>query len=222
MRKFFHSDSPRAQVLLVAFLLLTGLPGCTMLATGLWIVNPNDRPARFEGLQKRRVAVICRPNTTLALQNYGVDHDIAEAVTQKIRAHVKDVECVDQSEILDWTDENQLQSLSEFGKAMQAGAVVAIEISEFKLYRGKNMFQGVAAIDVEVYDVNEQRVAYSLEPIDSVYPPENGIPFDLFNQKNAEKRFRKKFVGVLADQISRNFYPYDSRDAVKIDRFYSE
>ena len=193
-----------------------------MLATGLWIMNPNDRAALYDGLEKSRVAVVCRPHTALALQYYGADRDLAAAVTRKIREQVKDIECVDAEEILDWSDAHQLKSLAEFGKAMQADTVVVIDLSDFKLYQGKSMFQGTASAEIKVFNVAKDHTAYSAEPLEVVYPPENGVPFDLANQKNAENRFRKKFITVLADQISRNFYAYDSREAVKIDRFYSQ
>ncbi len=193
-----------------------------MLATGLWIMNPNDQAALYDGLKKSRVAVVCRPHTALALQYYGADRDLAAAVTRKLREQVKDIECVDTDEILDWSDAHQLKSLAEFGKAMQADTVVVIDLSDFKLYQGKSMFQGTASAEIKVFDVAKDHTAYSVEPLEVVYPPENGVPFDLANQKTAENRFRKKFITVLADQISRNFYAYDSRDAVKIDRFYKQ
>jgi len=208
--------------LLSALVCFCGLPGCTMLATGLWIMNPNDQAALYDGLKKSRVAVVCRPHTALALQYYGADRDLAAAVTRKLREQVKDIECVDTEEILDWSDAHQLKSLAEFGKAMQADTVVVIDLSDFKLYQGKSMFQGTASAEIKVFDVAEDHTAYSVEPLEVVYPPENGVPFDLANQKTAENRFRKKFINVLADQISRNFYAYDSRDAVKIDRFYTQ
>ena len=192
-----------------------------MLATGLWIVNPNDRAALYDGLEKRRVAIVCRPHTALALQHYGADRELAAAVTRKLQENVKEIDCVDPEEILDWADAHQLKSLREFGKAMGADTVVAIDLSDFKLYEGKSMFQGTASAKVRVFDVAEDRTTYKAEPLEVVYPPENGVPFDLANQKNAERRFRKSFIRVLSDQISRNFYAYDSRDAVKIDRFYS-
>ena len=209
-------------ILLFACVVMLSMSGCTMLATGLWIVNPNDRAALYDGLEKRRVAVICRPHTALALQHYGADRELAAAVSDNLREKVKEIECVDPDEILDWSDAHQLDSLEEFGKAMDADFVIAIDLSDFKLYQGKSMFQGTASAEVRVFDVAEDRTVYKAEPLEVVYPPENGVPFDLANQKNAERRFRRSFVRVLADQVSRNFYAYDSRDAVKIDRFYSE
>ena len=222
MKKLLGSTRSPACLFFGLALLLAPATGCSLLATGIWIINPNDIPASYEGLKKRRVAVVCEPNTALAIQYYGVDREIAQAVNRKLREHVDDIECVSQNEIIDWIDENQLISLSEFGKAMNADAVVAIDMSDFKLYQGRNMFQGTAVVDVKVYHVKEDYVEHTLDTIDSLYPPENGIPFDLAHQKNGEKRFQHKFVNVVADQISRNFYPHDSRETLKLDRFYKE
>tara|TARA_Y100001978_G_scaffold198916_1_gene212256 strand:- start:873 stop:1454 length:582 start_codon:yes stop_codon:yes gene_type:complete len=193
-----------------------------MLATGLWIIDPNDRAALYGGLKKNRVAVVCRPHSALALQHFGADRDLAAAVTRKLSANVRDIDCVGADEILDWRDANQLNSLAEFGKAMQADTVVVIDLDDFKLYQGKSMLQGTASADVTVFNVAKDQEVFVAEPLEVVYPPENGVPFDLANQKSSENRFRKKFINVLADQISRNFYAYDSREAVKIDRFYTE
>lgn len=222
MHRAFRSSILHQTPIAIMLMCLSALPGCTMLATGLWIMNPNDRTALYDGLKKSRVAVICRPHTALALQHYGADRELAAAVTRKLRDHVKDIECVDADEILDWKDEHQLESLSEFGKAMQADTVVVIDLSDFKLYQGKSMFQGGASAEVTVFNVAEDHTVFNAEPLEVVYPPENGVPFDLASQKTAENRFRRKFISVLSDQISRNFYAYDSRNAVKIDRFYTE
>ena len=216
--RFFQSPL----IPLIVLFCIVASPGCSMLATGLWIIDPNDRAALYGGLKKSRVAVVCRPHSALALQYFNADRDLAAAVTRKLRTHVKDIECVDAEEILDWKDANQLESLAEFGKAMQADTVLVIDLEDFKLYQGKSMLQGNASAEVTVFDVSKDNPVFSTEPLEVVYPPENGVPFDLANQKSAENRFRKKFIKVLADQISRNFYAYDSREAVKIDRFYTE
>ncbi len=222
MKNFLGRNRSATHLFLGLLLFLAPATGCSLVATGLWVVNPNDVDAKYEGLEKQRVAVLCQPNTALAMQYYGVDREIAKAVRKKLREHVKDIELVSQNEIIDWLDEHQLKSLGEFGKAMDADLVVSIDVGAFKLYQGKNMLQGTAAAEVEIYNVQEDQIEYTLDPIDTIYPPENGIPFNLAHQKSEEKRFRYKFVNVLADQISRNFYSHDSRESLKLDRFYSE
>jgi len=222
MKHFLGWNCSATYLLLGLLLFMAPATGCSLVATGLWVVNPNDVDAKYEGLEKQRVAVLCQPNTALAMQYYGVDREIAKAVSKKLREHVDDIELVSQNEIIDWLDEHQLKSVGEFGKAMDVDLVVSIDVSAFKLYEGKNMLQGTAAVEIEIYDVNEDEIAYTLDLIDTIYPPENGIPFNLAHQKSDEKRFRHKFVNVLSDQISRNFYPHDSRETLKLDRFYSE
>jgi hypothetical protein len=61
-------------------------------------------------------------------------------------------------------------------------------------------------------------VVFEKLPPQSVYPPNTGIP----TQELQEPEFRRKYVGVLADEIARNFYEHDSRanfaaDAAAID-----
>ena len=203
-------------------IVVTAGTGCSLMATGMWIVNPNDAAAEYDGLEDRRVAVVCQPNTALALRNYGVGQELAERVSAKLGKNIDGVEMVPQSEINDWTDQHQLKSISEFGKAMNADVVVAINLPEFRLYSGKSMMRGEATAEVEVHDIATGELLHELEAIDSLYPPENGIPIELSNQRSSETRFRRKYLGVLADQISRRFYAHDSRQAVKMDRFYKE
>ncbi|MEK6247767.1 MAG: hypothetical protein N2C12_06275 [Planctomycetales bacterium] len=206
-------------VLLSACLLLTIPTGCSLLATGYWIVNPNDVAAEYDGLQEQRVAVVCQPNSTLAFQNYGVNQELAARVSEYLRANVADIEIVSQTEVNDWIDQNELQSYGAFGTAMRADSVVVIDMSEFTLTKGTSMLQGQANIEVVVYDVETEDVQHRIASINALYPPENGIPVDLANQHTSEQNFRHKFVNVLANKVSRHFYAYDSREAIKTDRF---
>ena len=201
---------------------MTSGTGCSLMATGMWIVNPNDAAAEFDGLKERRVAVICQPNASLALRTYGVGQELAERVSKKLGENVDKIEMVSQNEVNDWVDQNQLTSIDEFGKAMNADIVVAINLPEFSLYSGKSMMRGEATAEVKIHDIETGELLHTSEPIDSLYPPENGIPIELTNQRSSESRFRRIYLGVLADQIARRFYAHDSRQAVKTDRFYKE
>ncbi len=76
-------------------------------------------------------------------------------------------------------------------------------------------------MNVEILDVATGELNYELDPIDSMYPPNSGIPAD-FSNRRFEERFRQRFVRVLSDQVARRFYDHDSRANIKTDRFYEE
>src|ERR1700678_2406453 len=49
--------------------------GCTMLATGLWMIKGINEKADFPGLNGKRVAVVCRPVSSLQYRNPTVGRD---------------------------------------------------------------------------------------------------------------------------------------------------
>ena len=202
-------------------LLALSTTGCSLLATTMWIVDPNDVEAEYDGLAGNRVAVICETSNSLPFNSYTVPNELAVAVTRLLDQNVSRIDLVSQAEISDWTDHNELKSYRELGEAMQAEQVVVINLNDFRIRKGSTMLQGQADVNVEIYDVATGEIAYELSPIHSVYPPNNGIPADL-SQRNHEDRFRYRFTSVLANQIARRFYEHDSREDVKTDRFYKE
>ena len=187
------SYARRMLLLSCCVLVLAPATGCNVLATGMWIVNPNDVDAEYDGLTDLRVAVVCQPSSSMDLQYYGVDQELATRVSETLRANVEGIQIVSQAEIHDWTDQNQLESISEFGAAMNADVVVAIDMPDFNLQKGEGMLQGQATVDVTIFDVATGEKKLTLEPITSLYPPENGIPVDLANQRIAETKFRRRF-----------------------------
>ncbi|MDH3718408.1 MAG: hypothetical protein OES79_09845 [Planctomycetota bacterium] len=195
--------------------------GCSLLATTMWIVDPNDVDAEYSGLVERRVVVVCEADNSLPFDSYTVTDQLAVRVGRLIQQNVEKVDVVQASEINDWTDHNELNSYTELGAAMQANLVVLMKLHDFRVRQGSNMLQGQAHVDVEVLDVASGELVHELEPLDSTYPPNNGIPADLSNRR-FEERFRQRFVRVLADQVARRFYDHDSRADIKTDRFYQE
>jgi hypothetical protein len=195
--------------------------GCSLLATTMWIVDPNDIDAEYNGLVERRVVVVCEADNSLPFDSYTVTDELAVRVGRLIQRNVEKVDVVKAAEINDWTDHNELNSYTELAAAMQADLVVVIKLHDFRVRQGSNMLQGQAHVDVEILDVASGELVYELEPLDSIYPPNNGIPADLSNRR-FEDRFRQRFVRVLADQVARRFYDHDSRADIKTDRFYQE
>jgi len=204
-------------------LALLGLPavGCSMLATTLWVIDPNDVEAEYDGLRDRRVAVVCQTSNSLAYQDYGVTQELSLRVGALLKHRVDELDLVRQADIDDWTDHNELASYAELGSAMNADVVVTLDLVDFSVYKGQTMLQGQATVDVNVIDAKTGDELYRLATITSTYPPNNGVPVDISNQR-FENQFRGQFVTVLADQIARRFYDYDSRAAVKMDRFYQD
>lgn len=213
----FLSRTNRLFCAAAALLLLAGTTGCTLFATGMWVLNPNDVDAEYDGLREQRVVVVCRQTNNLEYRNSGVAKQLSSAVSRKLRDNVKKITVVSQTEVDDWLDNNELDSYVEVGKALDADMVVAIDLDNFSLFQGTTLYQGQASADIAVYDVATGDVVFERNPLDTLYPPTNPIPRET---TVSEAAFRRVFVSVLSDQIARTFYAYDSRQANKTDVYF--
>ncbi|MCE9545978.1 MAG: hypothetical protein K8T25_10725 [Planctomycetia bacterium] len=189
--------------------------GCTLLATGLYIFNPNDSPAEYPGLKQQRVAVVCRAATSLELEAASTTDELARQVAAILKKEVTKIHLVPQKEVNDWMDNNEMKSYVELGKALKVDRVVAIDLDRLSLYDGRTLFQGKCQAHLTVYDV-ETGEATELKLLSTAYPPRNGVPTDI-----PEQQFRQKFVSIVAGQIARRFHSFDSR-MLGDDQFYRE
>src|SRR5688572_16594696 len=93
---------------LLTFLLVLGTlasaPGCGAVATVAWLIHgPEKVPAKFSGLEKKRVAVVCLDGNSLRGPGGEAD-SIAKAVSISLGYHVPDIQMVRYEEIADWVD----------------------------------------------------------------------------------------------------------------------
>jgi hypothetical protein len=196
-------------------LVLTGLlaalataGGCTSaLATAVWLIKGPDIPAEFDGLRDKRVVVVCRPMTTSLYLHPGVAKDISRQIGRLLTAHVRRIEVIDQRKVDEWVDTNTWDEYTEIGQALEADMVLGIDLEDFKIYEGQTLFQGRADYAIKVYDCQTGELAFERFPPQAVYPPNHVVSTSTMQ----ESTFRREFVGVLADQIARHFYPHDPR-----------
>jgi hypothetical protein len=208
------SFAARALVTATAMLLAVSGPGCSILATGLWVLDPNDSEAEYKGLKEQRVAVVCRAGASSAMEAAGATHEISRQVSALLKKNVTRIRMIPQKDVNDWLDNNEMKSYEELGKALRADKVVAIDLAQMSLYDGKTLFQGRAQASITVYDIKDKS-SLELRPLDVCYPPKNGVPADI-----PERQFRARFLEVMCGQIARRFYRFDSREVD--DDFYSE
>jgi uncharacterized protein YbjQ (UPF0145 family) len=183
------------------------LTGCGMLAVAIQSIRPNDIPAKFKGLEEKRVVVVCRPVIELQFSGQNVPPELAHEVAMRLGKGVKKIKLVDEREVSEWLDENTWHNFVEVGKAMKADAVVGIDLEQFQLHQGPTLLQGQASLNVVVIDVRDGGKKVFNEHIPSMYPNHTPIP----TSERSESEFRHQFVCVIAEQISRNFYPHDSQ-----------
>lgn len=203
------------QRLLAGLLLCLPLAGCAkVLATAVYVIKGTNVDAEYDGLQEKRVAVVCRQLASLQYRDSTVPRDLAARVGSLLAQNGKKIEVIDQQKVSEWTDENAWEDFRQIGKALEADMVVAIELEDFKLHQGQTLYQGRANVQIKVYDIKDGgKLVFEKTPRPSVYPPHTGIP----TSEKQESQFRREYVGVLADEIGCHFYSHDSRANFAID-----
>jgi hypothetical protein len=181
--------------------------GCNVLATAMYVIQGQNSPAEFDGLKGKRVAVVCRPVTSLHFRDSSVSRDLAKQVGLMLQKHVPKIKLVDQREVFEWADENNWEEYVDIGKALDADVIVGLDLEEFSLYQGQTLYQGKANLKLLVYEVSKgKEPVYEQNLPQAVYPPNGAIPAG----EAPEAQFRRKFVDQLARQIAQYFYDHDA------------
>ena len=97
----------------------------------------------------------------------------------------------------------------EIGKALKAEKVVGIDIESFGVLDGQTLFRGRSTVSIQVYDVAEKHVEWHKSPPQFVVSQDSAA---LPRRTSRKSEFRNQFVGILAEQIARYFYPHDRHD----------
>ena len=205
-----RSLSLRWLVLALSLALLSAATvGCKSLMESVAIfTNGFDDPAEWDGLKGKKVVVVCKPLTEMEFNNQRVDHALAEEISEYLKANVKKIQIIDSQKVATLMDEKGMDDYLEIGKALKAEKVVAIDIESFGVLDGQTLFKGRATVRIQVYDVAEKQVEWHKSPPQFEYPRIGSTPAQDF----PEIEFRNKFVGILAKQIARCFYPHDPRE----------
>ena len=132
--------------------------GCSFLPTIAYIIKPEDVPAEFDGLNGKRVAVICRA-TSLEYAHPTVSRDLALRVGALLTKHGRKVEVIDERELADWVDKHDWHDYGEVGRALKADLVVGMHAD------------GATRVIVEY--AGKYRIPFAVVPCCS----DNGMPY---------------------------------------------
>jgi hypothetical protein len=200
-----HSAARQAMLALLA-VMVAGSSGCGLASQMAYWMYGNNIPAKFPGLEGKRVAIVCLDANSL--KGPGGEADaVAKAVATTLAYHVPDIKIVRQSEIADWID-NHDQDVTDFrdiGRGVKADMVVGIDLESFSIHEGQTLLKGRARIGTKVYDMTRNgEIAYE-SPAREITWPESGARHVTENETN----FRTIFVHTLAHKVARDFYAYD-------------
>jgi hypothetical protein len=188
--------------------LLVTAGGCVSLAANLLhAIHGNNRPAEFDGLKGRKVAIVCGTDS-------GMGTDATSALlTGYIHAalnnNVKDIDIVRQSEVERWLDSHGRSDADyvEVGKGVGADSVLAVEVLNLSLKNGATLYKGQSDISVTVYDVSAGGKVVFRKLIPEFVFPKMGGPTvtDI-----SEAKFRSRYLTIVASTISGLFYDVDA------------
>jgi hypothetical protein len=187
-------------------LLATALSGCSAISTvGYWLYG-NTNPAKFDGLEGKRVAVVCLDADSLKGPGGEADR-VARAVATTLGYNVADIKLVRPNEIADWLDNNNQDIIDykDIGRGVKAEMVVGIDLESFTIHEGQTLLKGRASVATRVYDMQRGGEVVYESPSHEIAWPENGARHVTENEAN----FRTTFIHTLSHRIARDFYAYD-------------
>ncbi|MFK7769327.1 MAG: hypothetical protein AB8B55_19045 [Mariniblastus sp.] len=193
-----------------AICLVTSTGCIQQMAQLLYVIKGHEIKAQFEGLEGKRVAILCVSDSSA----YGPDtltYTVSKYVSLKLASGVKDVEVISPPVVEAWIDENgwDSQDYATLGDGVKADMVVVIEIGSYSIKEGATLYKGRADMSVTVYDVAKGgQVSFHHGPDNYVFP-ENGRP----TTQSTERQFEMFYLARLTDRISRLFVPHNKMDA---------
>lgn len=210
------SSFNRIASLLAVCSLLVSNAGCpALLSTGIYVLQGGNMvPPDCDALKGQRVVVMCRPPATNEFRHAGASRAISQRVSELLVKNVKGIDVVNPREVDEWVDESDWGDFRELAEAVRADLVVHIEMDDFDLYKGKTLYQGRAAVTINVYDIRENsKNVYTNEIGEVLYPVNSGIPA----QDKPPQQFEREFVEIIADRVAVNFYKHDPHDSFAMD-----
>ncbi len=190
--------------------LLLAACGCKSTLQSLTLLYEGyDVPAEWNGLEGKKVAVVCKPLTSLEYTSPGVNKALAEAISELLKTHGKDIHIISPQKVADLLDIKGKGDYVEIGKALGAEKVVGIDIESFGVREGATLYRGRATVHIQVFDVAAKTPEWHKHPPEYLYPTSCGTPA---GGDITEIGFRNDFVAVLAEDIGRYFYPHDRHD----------
>ncbi|MCA9133979.1 MAG: hypothetical protein KDA45_12520 [Planctomycetales bacterium] len=191
---------------LLAGLASTG--GCINFAANMiHAITGNNRPADFDGLEGRRVAVVCATDG-------GMGTDATSAmltgyIHAALNGNVKKIDVIRQSEVERWIDSHGHTDADylEVGRGVGAERLVAVEVLNLSLKDGATLYKGQADITVSVYDIPAGgKILYRKQIPEFAFPKLGGPTVT----DVSEAKFRARFLSIVARTVSGLFYEVDA------------
>lgn len=186
--------------------------GCIGLTSQLiYMVKGQKVDPEFPGLKGKKVAVVCVANTSTydpASAAAMLGQSVEAIMRQKLEGEIK---LVRQSEISDWIDRNNWDQMDyrDIGRGVNAQMVLAIDLQGYRLHEDQTLFRGRANVTVTVYDMSKGGEPVFRRTMPNFCFPVNG---GQHVSETNEAQFQRKFIVMLANEISKYFCPYELKE----------
>lgn len=204
------SPSAREKLLLLALaaIFLTTSTGCVgMLAQIGYIIYGEKRDAEYEGLEGKKVAVVCVSGSS-SYSSGAAAEQISQLVGGLLKAKIEKVEIISHQEVSEWIDNNDWGEVDyrEIGKGVKADMVVAIDLHSFT-FRNPTVYRGKADVTVRVIDMKApgSQQVYRRHLPEIAFPANGGM----HTADTTEDEFQIAFVRQVSWEIAKRFYDYD-------------
>jgi hypothetical protein len=198
----------------LVLLSLVAAGGCqAVMFSAMYLFQGTTDSADFDGLNKKKVVVVCRQASGMEFADPSVTKDLDKLITARLVKNGYKIEVIEPSKVERWEDENSWDEFVTVGRAMKADMVVGVELEQFSIRQGQTVFQGKANATVKAIDCKTSKEVFSKPIPPLVYPPNHVLS----TADRQEAEFRREFEEVLAERLARFFYAHDPNDDVGLD-----
>ena len=103
--------------------------------------------------------------------------------------------------------------MKHVGKGVNADIVISVDIKNMKLRDGKTMYRGVSDVDVDVYDVEQEKYVFTKQYPAFTYPQTAAIG----TTEMDEAKFKRMYLIMVTEKLTRLFIPSPMGADVAID-----
>lgn len=200
-----------ALMMLFPMLVMATSTGCIrQMAQLLYVIKGHQVPAKFQGLEGKRIAVVCVSDEAA----YGPDtltYTVSKNICVKLSQGLKKGKVISPAQVENWVDQYGWDpaEVVAMGKELNAESVVVIEIGSYSIHEGATIFKGRADITATVYDIKKDgQIVFSHGPSEYSFPKDGRASI-----QTSDRQFEAFYLARLTDHISKLFISHDKLDS---------
>ncbi|WZO96519.1 hypothetical protein EP7_003512 [Isosphaeraceae bacterium EP7] len=221
---------------MIAFGALVLLPGAGCdPRTLLYFLQPFEPtiPAPGPSLKGRKIIILTHATPAAQADSLGIDTEINRELRRIFREKVKKIEIVDEKKVADWVEAHpNWTDPSEAIKAFEADVAIVLELEAFE-YQNSNspgLLQGNSRTHIQLIEIDHpknskgKRMTDQPKEVNTAYDDYRDTVFPVRGPVSVESgvspaSFKKKFVKVVAAEISWHFVEHAPGDDIQDVKF---